>query len=143
MIFSNIMLVGFYTSFIFIFLYCYWSYSIYKTGLRRIGQRAAVKYEKEMTELNPLHVLYRAEPAQIEMSKDKKKVTVRFNIYNSNNIPIKGAIRVYDIKTKQSECLTESKKSRVESPECEGIITDEKVATCYNTITSGLSCLWL
>ena len=107
---SNIFLVGIFVSFILIFLYSYWGYTIYRYSSTRIGIRATSKYSKEMVESNPLYSEYEARKAQVVVSPDKTTATVKFNIWDKSNppIPISGAIRKYNISPDQESCLSGS-----------------------------------
>lgn len=149
MLISNILLVGFYVSFIIIFLYCYWAHAIYRKSGTRIGMRATKKYYQEMVEDDPSKKGYEVRKAQVRVSPDGRKATVKFNIFDDSKppVPVAGAIRTYDLVDLQSKCLSGTVVTRKKTPQyCQEYIDDknvERMRECFIENTSGVGCIWL
>ena len=147
MIFNNILLVGFYVSFIFIFLYSYWGYFIYRKSSTRIGMMAKDKYYKEMTEADPSKIGYEPKPASVSVVSDpgKSLATVKFNIYNNSKpaVPVGGAIRTYNLYDSQDRCLSTTTRRRKPQADCQGLLSDIKLRECTVEVTGALGCLWV
>jgi hypothetical protein len=168
--FSNTLLVGFYISFIIIFIYCYWAYVYYKKSSTRIGILASTKYKTEMMENDPNSKGFSAQKAQVIVSPDGTQATVKFNIFNDANAPVGGAIRKYNIVDEENKCATIKIVNRIDSAECQfpeflddyqktqncipwqkgkgivcagGPIPDDDLVRCTSRSTTGLGCIWL
>lgn len=144
MIFSNIALVGFYLSFIIVFLYCYWGYAYYRVSSTRVGMIAASKYYKEMTEADPTKLGYEPKPTSVVISGSS--ATVAFDIYNNDKpaVRVGTAARKYNLVDSHDECLgTTSKPIRKSTPECQGLLSEDMNKICFYQTTGGLGCIWL
>lgn len=146
--FNNTLLVGFYISFIIIFTYCYWGYTIYRKSKTRVGMIASSKYYAEMTETDPTKMGYKPKVASVSVNEGS--AIVRFNIYNDGipSVPVDGAIRRYNIVDSHEDCLgTKSKLTLINPPpfpECSlSPVPDDMLKKCFSSTTGGLGCVWL
>ena len=121
-----------------------------------------------MVELDPSKKELDVQKASVVISNDGTKAIVKFNIFQKEPpIPVGGGVRVYDIVRDQKQCITQTVESRIDSAECQGILsknqiekctpwraglgpacegvfeTHEKQMACYKETSTGLGCLWL